>query len=133
MFTVFLNVQGRIMFDSIVFRESDESYVLDCDASLSSLLVKHLKMYKVRRRIDITLCDNLQTWSVFKSDQKNGLTESDFLKPEVVSAPDPRFSGLGYRVLTPSNSSSKDLSEMLNQNSVEKGTFKALRHSQVCP
>ena len=131
MFTVFLNVQGRIMFDSIVFRESDDSYILDCDAGLSSLLVKHLKMYKVRRQLDIKLCDDLQTWSVFQSDRKNGMTESDFLKPELISAPDPRFPGLGFRLLSSSNSNSKDFSEKLKQNSVEKGTFKAFRHSQV--
>ncbi len=131
MFTVFLNVQGRIMFDTIVFRESDNSYVLDCDASLSSLLIKHLKMYKVRRKIDITLSEDIQTWSLFKSDRKDGLSVTNFLKPEVISAPDPRFPGLGFRLLLSSNSSSKDLSDMLKQNCVENGTFKALRHSQV--
>ncbi len=131
MFTVFLNVQGRIMFDAIVFRESDDSYVLDCDASLSSLLIKHLKMFKVRRKIDITLCEDSQTWSLFKSDRKGGLSVTDFLKPEVVSAPDPRFPGLGFRLLSLSNSSCKDFSDMLKQNCVENGTFKALRHSQV--
>ena len=59
--------KGRIMFDAIVFRRDDDDFVLNCDAGLSSHLVKHLKMYKLRRKIDVTQQEELQTWAVFES------------------------------------------------------------------
>ena len=65
LYTVFLNVQGRIMFDSIIVKEHDDSFIIDCDVTLASLLVKHLKMYKVRRKIEIAVADDLKTWCAF--------------------------------------------------------------------
>jgi folate-binding Fe-S cluster repair protein YgfZ len=54
------------MFDTILFRHGDD-FLLNCDANFSSHLVKHLKMYKVRRKIDVGPEVDLQTWAVFES------------------------------------------------------------------
>lgn len=54
------------MFDTLIYRRG-EDFLLNFDVNFAASLVKHLKMYKVRRKIDITLQDDLQTWAVFKS------------------------------------------------------------------
>jgi folate-binding Fe-S cluster repair protein YgfZ len=53
-----------------VFRRGDAFY-LNCDANLAPTVVAHLKMYKVRRKIDVAADGDLITWAVFKSVMKN--------------------------------------------------------------
>ena len=63
-----------------------------------------------------------------KSENKNKLQEENL---SGIFAPDPRFSGLGFRGLTGSDSSSKDLEKLFDENCAEPGTFKHMRHCQV--
>jgi len=80
-------------------------------------------------QIEVELCDEIQPWAVFESEKNNSdnLKACDFLEVGLVASPDPRFSGLGIRVLAPRSK----VPEILLQNSVEKESFKALRYRQV--
>lgn len=94
MFSVLLNTQGRIMFDVIVQKPEDGLYLLDCDKDLASKLVKHLKIYKVRRKIDISVLEESKVFALFNQDQKK-------LEPScsTVATVDPRLDSLGCRVI----------------------------------
>ena len=51
------------MFDTIIFRHNDD-YFVDCDAKFASHLVKHLKMYKVRRQVTIVEVILIVCWLI---------------------------------------------------------------------
>ena len=45
LYCAFLNVQGRVLADSVVFSDGPDAFVIDCDALIAPMLLKHLKMY----------------------------------------------------------------------------------------
>ena len=56
-YTMFLNTSGRVLFDVIITKSSEDCFVLDCSADNASKLIKHLKMYRVRKKIDLSIED----------------------------------------------------------------------------
>lgn len=67
MYTMFLNSKGRVMYDAIIYQLKEEDvFLIECDKSAVSHLQKHLKIYRVRRKIDIeNMEDKLKVWVVF--------------------------------------------------------------------
>lgn len=66
-------------------------------------LLKHLKIYKLRRKIDINHCPELSVWAVFPTQRHTG---HDDLKPELSSPDkalawdsDPRTQEMGWRLV----------------------------------
>jgi len=73
-----LNVGGRVIFDSIISLGQDTNeFLVDVDANMSKVAVKHLSMYKVRRKILIENVDNLAVHSIF-SPEASFQTETKF-------------------------------------------------------
>lgn len=66
-YTLFLNIKGRVMYDAIVYKsEENDSYYVECDSRIVDQLQKHLRMFRVRRKIDIEhVGDKLRVWSMF--------------------------------------------------------------------
>ncbi|KAH0949284.1 hypothetical protein HN011_003505 [Eciton burchellii] len=66
-YTLFLNVKGRVMYDAIVYKSQEsDSYYVECDSRVAEPLEKHLKMYRVRRKIDIEdMGDEIAVWSMY--------------------------------------------------------------------
>ena len=52
-----LNPQGRIIHDMLIFRFSDTAFWLETEAAQAPVLMQKLKMYRLRRPIDIALLD----------------------------------------------------------------------------
>src|SRR5690349_9269650 len=55
-YALFLNKAGRILYDSIIYQlsvpeDEKEEFLIECDSSIASTLAKHLKLYRVRRKI----------------------------------------------------------------------------------
>ena len=102
MYAMFLNLQGRVLFDSIVFRDgADDRFVLDCDRSAAAGLFKHLKMYRVRKKVQLTaMWDDHHTWALFRGDDD---VEEDMpaFADDVVGSVDPRLERLGWRLILP--------------------------------
>lgn len=118
-YAAFLNIKGRIIYETIIYKTKEEnSFFIECDSRGIPELEKHLKVFKVRKKIDITnISDDLKIWVIFdgenlseastsvkdvsnleKSLPKNlNLQTSDVYK-------DPRLSDLGVRILVPSSS-----------------------------
>lgn len=76
LFTMFLNNKGRVLYDSLIYRKTEQELILECDSTIRDNLMKHLKMYRVRKKIDITPIDQ-SVWVVFKDhDSINGSLNS---------------------------------------------------------
>lgn len=128
MYTMFLNVKGRVLYDSIIYKTSEKhTFLVECDVSGVDALSRHLKMYRVRRKIDIDgLKDDYNVFALFnakdaenvKQDKKDGvlpglIVPCDLLKttlPDCSSTKvykdlliyrDPRISYLGSRIIAP--------------------------------
>ncbi|XP_022079198.1 putative transferase CAF17 homolog, mitochondrial isoform X2 [Acanthaster planci] len=113
MYAMFLNTQGRILFDVMCYRVSDDaskepSFLLECDAEVQDKLVKHLKMYRVRKKAEVSSADEqLQTWAVFSKDDGD---MSPLAIPKMqatncgrcpTDVKDPRVEGFGRRAILP--------------------------------
>lgn len=66
LYCMFLNTGGRVLFDSILSRGwSPGEYLLQVDSQLASMAVKHLSLYRVRRKIVIEPASELQVSAIF--------------------------------------------------------------------
>lgn len=104
-YTLFLNVKGRVIADALVYKSFEtDDFLLECDNSISDDLINHLKIYRVRRKIDIANIDtDYKIWTVFNSVKPK---EASIVLPKtedkrVIISKDPRLKQLGTRVLTP--------------------------------
>ena len=119
-YAMFLNTSGRVMFDVIIIHLSNESFLIDCNIESAPKLVKHLKMYRVRRKIDISIDDTSKIWSIFCkdslsfSDINHRTMAEDFIRlgigsDGVISTADPRIKQLGFRVIVKDHTSSSSM------------------------
>lgn len=85
LFTFFLNNRGRVLYDSLIYRKTDQELVLECDTNARDNLVRHLKMYRVRKKIDIeTINDTV--WVIFnENDLSNDYLNSTVRKADTFS------------------------------------------------
>jgi len=129
-YCMFLNTGGRVLFDTIItpgFQPNE--LLLEVDAQLSKAVVKHLSMYRVRRKIKIEPVPDLEVFSVFHENiVLQGNTNLQTKSPAIGSTfcdggarepllsplsdpdtpldktkcfPDPRVDLLGYRMICP--------------------------------
>ena len=126
LYCMLLNHSGRIVFDTVIFRGSSaDEFYLECDAEQAGRLIKHLKLYRVRKKVDIEAMERTRTAVVF-----NSWAEDDAAAPTaqlegpgsvfcdkrednaaiardleidlgVAHSADPRVSALGHRILAP--------------------------------
>lgn len=72
-FTMFLNKAGRVLYDALVYRldadannNSFSTFLIECDRAIDDDLQKHLKIFRVRKKIDIdVVSDELDVWVAF--------------------------------------------------------------------
>lgn len=122
MYCLLLNRQGRVLHDSIVYRHSPDTFLLECDAARAGQLERHLRMHRVRRRLEVDdVTKELSVWCVF--DPEPDIThlpqidaEALYMNPKVESGAalplqdnhrdvlvvqDPRMQQLGHRLVVP--------------------------------
>lgn len=101
LYGLFLNPQGRFMYDVFMFEEEDR-ILCDIQKSRKQELLNKLKMYKMRKDIQILSLEGKKVFVSFE--------ESDTLKATIFK--DPRNTNLGYRVYSEDfNSISNDLTK----------------------
>lgn len=93
--TCFLDHKGRIVTDSLLWKVSDEQYIIDCPGNTAETLLQHLKQYKLRRS-KVTIQDVSQQVT---SHVIFGTLQADGAPPGFVSGLDPRHPSLGVRIL----------------------------------
>jgi len=125
LYCMFLNTGGRILFDSIICPGyQPNEFILEVDSSLVKAVVKHLNMYKVRRKLLIESISDSSVYAVYNEDLTSVNRSSDqpttrsseigstfcdggkhasflppVIQPDVLCHPDPRLDLLGYRYL----------------------------------
>lgn len=118
MYCMFLNTQGRVLYDAIIHSDRDlTSYLVECDTECSVALAKHLTMYRVRRKVTVTVEDSLRAWVLFDQPPE------DLIKKTICSR-DPRVKELGWRVVV-----DKDLTRLADDIRLEgKDRYTELRY-----
>lgn len=155
-YTLFLNTKGRVMYDAIIYKnEKSNSYYVECDSQAAESLQRHLKMYRVRRKIDIdNIGDKINVWSTFDSskyfDSGTAASENGKRKPEGMIFPcgntlnskgskiindimiyqDSRLPDLGLRILAESQIDRREIIEHLDSNILSENVddYKAFRY-----
>ncbi|XP_051166520.1 putative transferase CAF17 homolog, mitochondrial [Leptopilina boulardi] len=67
-YTLFLNIKGRVLYDSIIYKhpELNDSYYIECDKNIQEQLHRHLNMYRLRRKVEIKSLDSkMNIWTLF--------------------------------------------------------------------
>jgi len=130
---MFLNTSGRVLYDGILFNSAltqEGGYLLDCDTSLAEKILKHLKMYKLRKKVKLQILPDYETWVVFDTDPfmsessehskdnpDNSAMAKDFKELDILKGKagqdmadtkthctlDPRVKSLGFRLLAPTS------------------------------
>ncbi|XP_008059793.1 putative transferase CAF17, mitochondrial [Carlito syrichta] len=102
----FLNVQGRTLYDVILygFQEREEEtpgFLLECDGSVQGELLKHLALYRIRRKVSVEPHPDLRVWSVLPcTSEPGGTLPLQELTETAILTCDPRTVRMGWRLLT---------------------------------
>ncbi|XP_046574788.1 putative transferase CAF17 homolog, mitochondrial [Haliotis rubra] len=103
-YSMMLNVQGRVLYDlmlylhpdSAVHGQSDQTrLLLECDSSVQDEMLKVIRRYKIRKKVNIRPVD--EEWRLFAlvtDIDESGVT---------VGVPDPRVPIFGRRILHPAD------------------------------
>ncbi|NWX64995.1 CAF17 transferase, partial [Promerops cafer] len=100
-----LNVQGRCLYDVILYRlqgsTAEEPHILlECDSSVLDSIQKHLKLYKIRRKVTITPCPDLSLWAVIPGEQPGDASSLPKCADQaLLLTPDPRAEVMGWRLI----------------------------------
>jgi len=78
-----LTAQGKALFDFIVWPGADGALLLDCEADAAADLVKRLSLYRLRRKLSLSVDPSLGVY--WQAELGDG------------GAPDPRLAALGQR------------------------------------
>lgn len=87
--------------------------LLEFDSIVKDSILKHLKVYKIRRKININPCPDLSVWAVLPQQIKQGQQDR---KPELSSPDkalvwetDPRAQEMGWRLVLDSQTDPSDI------------------------
>ncbi|XP_068862329.1 putative transferase CAF17, mitochondrial isoform X1 [Aphelocoma coerulescens] len=100
-----LNVQGRCLYDVILYRlhgsTAEEPHILlECDSSVLDSIQKHLKLYKIRRKVTISPCPDLSLWAVIPGEQPGDASSLPKSADQaLLLTPDPRAEVMGWRLI----------------------------------
>ena len=130
MFTMLLNSRGRVMFDAFLYAVPDEPdcYFLECDSYSIDSVIKHLKMYKLRAKVNISdASKEVEAWTFFPG---NGALDTNAIKGDnkLLAQKDPRLASLGMRIIMPWNQSPTDLLNIEDHIPVDSTVYREHRH-----
>jgi folate-binding protein YgfZ len=93
LYTALLSPQGKILFDFLV-TEGDGALLLDVARESAEALLKKLKLYRLRSKVEIEARDQLGVYVGLNGHPDNRPTP---YAERAISFPDPRHPGLGIR------------------------------------
>lgn len=103
---------------------TETSVLLECDSMLSESVQRHLKMYKIRRKVTISACAQLALWAVLPQ-HGEGVSEDvrpDLASPEnaLVFQRDPRTEAMGWRLVVDREVSPLEVMKSFEQGEPEE-------------
>jgi folate-binding protein YgfZ len=110
--TCFLDNKGRVVTDSLLWKQSEEQYFIDCPGETADTLWQHLKQFKLRRtKVKITdQTEQMASHVVF------GTLNATGSPPGYLSAMDPRHPSLGLRILQTPDNTGADVSPLTEKH-----------------
>lgn len=117
LYAALLSPQGKILFDFVIV-ERDGAFLLDCERARAADLVKRLRLYKLRAKVEID--DRSADWAVVAL-WEPGAADRLGLAPEPGAAKpvgnslvlvDPRAAALGLRALLPAATAAEFVAEL---------------------
>ncbi|XP_036053590.1 putative transferase CAF17, mitochondrial isoform X1 [Onychomys torridus] len=103
----FLNVQGRTLYDVILYglpesTEEAPGFLLESDSSVLGTLQKYLAVYKIRRKVAVEPCPELQVWAVLPCAPQvpEAVPLEERAEATTILTRDPRTVRMGWRLLT---------------------------------
>ena len=113
-YAMFLSPQGRVLYDIILYKNSEDDHLLECDTNVATSIIRHMKKYALRSKIQISPADpNFNLWAVFPGSPGKPMGNTIF------STLDPRVAIFGTRVITSGGVKTSDLWEGLEGCSVD--------------
>ncbi|XP_075276042.1 iron-sulfur cluster assembly factor IBA57, mitochondrial isoform X2 [Opisthocomus hoazin] len=132
-----LNVQGRCLYDLLLYRlhespEEEPHILLECDSDVLDALQKHLKLYKIRRKVNITPCLDLSLWAVVPGEQAGHVAGSlaQCADRALILTPDPRTEVMGWRLITKKGANVADVIPGSHIGNIQD--YHRLRNSRRC-
>ncbi|XP_047537233.1 putative transferase CAF17 homolog, mitochondrial [Vanessa atalanta] len=129
MYAMFLNTKGRVMYDTLIHKwDNDESFLIECDKKLVNVLQKHLKIFKLKRKINIEDVDkSFIMWALIhpETDKIHDSTSN------VNIYKDPRLADLGFRIISTVRTKESQIVEIFGKDIVVKDCeegYKYLRY-----
>lgn len=116
-----LNVQGRVLYDIMLYslKEADAfcGVLLECDSTVTDSILRHLKVYKIRRKVTVNPCPELSVWAALP-----GPAKPELLTPEKALAleADPRTVKMGWRLVMNSDEDPKDVIASCQKGDIEE-------------
>lgn len=108
MYAMILNNRGRVLHDVLVYALGDpvdSGYLVEGDTASLADFLKMLKIYKIKKKVEVTSVDKeFSVYSIFQ-DSKQHDTPPELVSKEnstnnlPICVTDPRFSQLGYRLI----------------------------------
>ncbi|KAI4905352.1 hypothetical protein NFI96_022274 [Prochilodus magdalenae] len=105
-----LNVQGRTLYDIIIYSLKEPSedlsgVLLECDSSVLDSMTRHLKVYKIRRKVTVAQRSDLSLWALLPRNaaqdrSRPQLTTVEGKGKPLVLVEDPRTELMGWRMIT---------------------------------
>jgi folate-binding protein YgfZ len=93
-YAALLSPQGKILFDFLLLRAGQDSFLVDAPVSQKEELIKRLIFYRLRSKVEIT--DRTDDLAVAV-----GWGEEEISADGAMAFPDPRFAPLGMRAILP--------------------------------
>ncbi|NWV37932.1 CAF17 transferase, partial [Grantiella picta] len=88
---------GGVAFFRLHRSTAEEPHILlECDSSVLDSIQKHLKLYKIRRKVTIAPCPDLSLWAVIPGDTSSLPKSPD---QALLLTPDPRAEVMGWRLI----------------------------------
>lgn len=131
-YAMFLNNKGRVLYETLIHKHADiDTFLIECDKNIMSMLQKHLKMFKLRRNINIDDINNeLKIWALTAPlDSIVNMKETNYEELSIYK--DPRLINLGYRIIAPSSLEGLQVAKKFGQNTLVQNNdaeYKYLRY-----
>lgn len=134
LFTLFLNSKGRILCDALIYKtHEDKTFLIECDKDIMETLEKHLKIYRIRRKINIDHRIDLNVFVLYSVSAETpiNINEIKYKENNLMCFRDPRTVELGLRIISSENVLKQKLDRELNTkfNLDNSKTYKTLRYS----
>ncbi|XP_028040771.1 putative transferase CAF17 homolog, mitochondrial [Bombyx mandarina] len=128
-YAMFLNTKGRVLYDVLIHKwNTDDSFLLECDKNVISHIQKHLKMYKLKRLVEITDLSNEYKIHALVPNLNIGVVTPTH---NVNIYKDPRLPELGMRIISPMSITHSELIKIPTKDIQIKNSeegYKCLRY-----